>query len=148
MEREKDQVNILFKMLESIPNLKILAANQKERLPIISFTISGLHYNLGVKLLNDFFGIQSRGGCSCAGTYGHYLLGIDQTKSQELSENLKNENSFEKPGWIRISVHPTTSNSEIHFICNSIKALAENYKWWAKNYQYNRKKNEFFSIND
>ena len=141
-KRESEQVDILFKMFENIPNLKILASEQTNRLPIISFLITDLHYNLGVKLLNDFLGIQSRGGCSCAGSYGHYLLGIDQIESQKIINNLDN-NGLGKPGWIRISIHPTTSNSEINFICNGIKSLAENFLLWGRDYEYDTKKDQF-----
>lgn len=143
-EREQEQVEIIFKLLENIPNLKILAPKQRNRLPIISFLITDLHYNLGVKLLNDFFGIQSRGGCSCAGTYGHYLLGIDQLESKEINKKIDDNNSFDKPGWIRISVHPTTTNSEIKYICESIKILADNFKMWKNDYKYDRRRNVFF----
>ena len=67
------------------PNLEILGRRDAERLSIVSFIVrdgSGhhLHHNFVVAVLNDLFGIQSRGGCSCAGPYGHRLLGIDLDK--------------------------------------------------------------------
>ena len=81
--REKQIVKMVFKQLSGIDNLHILADNMRERLPIISFYIDDLHYNLAVKLLNDLYGIQTRGGCSCAGTYGHLLLKVDQYYSKK-----------------------------------------------------------------
>ena len=84
LKREHEIVDYVFSNLENIPNIKILAAQHKNRLGVISFYIEDLHFNLGVKLLNDKFGIQTRGGCSCAGTYGHFLLHVDQETSHQL----------------------------------------------------------------
>jgi selenocysteine lyase/cysteine desulfurase len=81
LAREKEIVDYAFSRLKDIPNLNILAPQHEDRLGVISFFIDNLHFNLGVKLLNDKFGIQTRGGCSCAGTYGHYLLHVDEEKS-------------------------------------------------------------------
>ena len=90
---------------------------------VVSFYIDDLHYNLGVKLLNDRFGIQTRGGCSCAGTYGHFLLHVDQQMSHELTDEISIGELVRKPGWIRMSIHPTTtdndernSNNNLNFI--------------------------------
>ncbi|MCK4562635.1 MAG: selenocysteine lyase, partial [Flavobacteriaceae bacterium] len=91
----------------------------------------------------DRFGIQTRGGCSCAGTYGHFLLHVDQQKSHDLIDKITDGCLLDKPGWIRMSIHPTTTNKEVGFICKSIIALAENFKTWEKNYQYNKTSNEF-----
>lgn len=143
LEREHELVDSIFESLELVPNIKILAAQQKDRLGVISFYIDDLHFNLGVKLLNDKFGIQTRGGCSCAGTYGHFLLHVDQETSNKLIDEITLGDLIRKPGWIRMSIHPTTTNTEIEFVCNSIKALAENHKIWALDYAYNKNTNEF-----
>jgi len=100
-----------------------------------------------VKLLNDKFGIQTRGGCSCAGTYGHYLLHVDQETSQNLICQIDSGDLIQKPGWIRMSIHPTTTNAEIQYVCESIIALAENHSDWATDYQYDKKSNEFLHKN-
>jgi hypothetical protein len=102
-----------------------------------------MHYNLGVKLLNDRFGIQTRGGCSCAGTYGHFLLHVDQQASRDLLDKLDQGCLIDRPGWIRMSIHPTTTDKEVEFICAAVKALAANFKEWAKDYTYELKNNEF-----
>lgn len=147
LEREHELVDYVFSELNSIDNLHILAGQHQDRLGVISFYIDNLHYNLGVKLLNDRFGIQTRGGCSCAGTYGHYLLHVDQETSHDLVCQITSGDLIKKPGWIRMSIHPTTTTEEIQFVCNSIKALAENHADWGKDYQYNAKTNEFIHQN-
>jgi selenocysteine lyase/cysteine desulfurase len=136
-------VDFIFSQLEPIGNIHILAPKQKERLGVFSFYITDLHFNLGVKLLNDKFGIQTRGGCSCAGTYGHYLLNVNQQTSHELVCQITSGDLIKKPGWIRMSIHPTTTFEEIEFVCNSIKELAKNHLEWAKDYRYNPATNEF-----
>jgi selenocysteine lyase/cysteine desulfurase len=112
-------------------------------LGVISFYITDLHFNLGVKLLNDKFGIQTRGGCSCAGTYGHYLLNVNQQTSHDLVCQIISGDLIKKPGWIRMSIHPTTTFEEIEYVCNSIKAVAQQHQEWTKDYVYNPKTNEF-----
>jgi len=143
LQREKEIVDYIFESFASIRNLNILASNHKNRLGVISFFIDGLHFNLGVKLLNDRFGIQTRGGCSCAGTYGHFLLHVDQEQSNYLTDKITAGDLIEKPGWIRMSIHPTTTNQEIEYVCDSIIAMAQNYTEWAKEYTYNSNSNEF-----
>jgi selenocysteine lyase/cysteine desulfurase len=143
LNREHEIIAIVFESLGNIPNIKILAGQHRDRLGVISFFIENLHFNLGVKLLNDKFGIQTRGGCSCAGTYGHFLLHVDQETSHKLIDEISLGDLIRKPGWIRMSIHPTTTNAEIEFVCNGIKALAENHKTWALDYNYNSVTNEF-----
>ena len=143
LDREHELVEYIFAKLNQLPNLHILANQHQDRLGVISFYIDELHYNLGVKLLNDKFGIQTRGGCSCAGTYGHYLLHVDQETSHNLVCQISSGDLIQKPGWIRMSVHPTTTSAEIEFVCESIRLLSENHQEWAKEYQYNPKTNEF-----
>lgn len=147
LQREKEIVDYVFDFLGNVPNLNILAPQHKNRLGVISFYIDGLHFNLGVKMLNDRFGIQTRGGCSCAGTYGHYLLHVDQEQSHYLTEKITSGDLIQKPGWIRMSIHPTTTNAEIQYVCESIKAMAENFGEWSKDYNYNNKSNEFTHVN-
>jgi selenocysteine lyase/cysteine desulfurase len=147
LEREHEIVDYIFSELNNIDNIHILANQHQERLGVISFYIDELHFNLGVKLLNDKFGIQTRGGCSCAGTYGHYLLHVDQETSHDLVCQITSGDLIKKPGWIRMSIHPTTTSEEIIMVCESIKSLAKNYKEWANDYEYNFKTNEFVHKN-
>ncbi|WP_228851692.1 aminotransferase class V-fold PLP-dependent enzyme [Aegicerativicinus sediminis] len=143
LNREKEINEIIFENLKSIPNLKLLAGEHENRLGIFSFYIEDVHYNLIVKLLNDRFGIQTRGGCSCAGTYGHYLLNVDRNTSKEIEQKILSGCLKDRPGWIRMSIHPTMRNSEVTYICNSIREVAENAAIWGKNYEYDSSKNDF-----
>jgi selenocysteine lyase/cysteine desulfurase len=143
LKREHELVDYIFSELKDIPNLKILANQHQDRLGVISFYIDDLHFNLGVKLLNDKFGIQTRGGCSCAGTYGHYLLNVDQETSQNLVCQIDSGDLISKPGWMRLSIHPTTTNQEVKMVCESIIALAQNHTLWALDYVYDQQTNEF-----
>jgi selenocysteine lyase/cysteine desulfurase len=143
LNREHELVENVFASLRNTSNIKILAGQHQDRLGVISFFIEDLHFNLGVKLLNDKFGIQTRGGCSCAGTYGHFLLHVDQETSHRLIDEITLGDLTQKPGWIRMSFHPTTTTNEIEFVCNSIKELAANHHIWALDYDYNAATNEF-----
>lgn len=143
LKREKEILDIIWKELTDVPGLHILAENIKERLGVVSFYIEGLHYNLGVKLLNDKFGIQVRGGCSCAGTYGHFLLNVDQGYSKIITDQINVGDLTNKPGWIRMSIHPVMTNEEVYKITESIKLLALNYKKWAEDYNYYTRTNDF-----
>ncbi len=143
LNREHEIVEYIFSELGNVPNIKILAAQHQNRLGVISFYIDDLHFSLGVKILNDCFGIQTRGGCSCAGTYGHFLLNVNEETSHNLVCQIDSGDLIQKPGWIRMSIHPTTTNAEIEFVCNSIKDLAKKHQEWAKDYEYNKNSNEF-----
>ena len=142
-DREEELIAKVFEALEPVDNLTLLAAQHHDRLGVFSFYIDKLHYNLGVKLLNDRFGIQTRGGCSCAGTYGHFLLHVDQQQSKELLQKMDQGCLIERPGWIRMSVHPTTTDAEVAYMCDSIKELAANFESWAEDYAYDARTNEF-----
>ena len=148
LDREHELNAIIFKRLKKIENLHILAENHTDRLGVFSFYIEDAHYNLIVKLLNDCFGVQTRGGCSCAGTYGHYLLNVDEPTSKSIEKKILEGCLIERPGWVRMSIHPTMTNEEIEFICEAIKLIAENIELWKKPYRYNATKNEFEHISD
>lgn len=142
-EREEELNTQIFETLESIPNVKVLAPSQKKRLSIFSFYLENVHFNLIVKLLNDRYGIQTRGGCSCAGTYGHYLLNVDHETSNRIKGQIKEGCSTEKPGWVRLSLHPTITNEEVSFVCKALKELCENIHEWSKDYHYDVQKNDY-----
>jgi selenocysteine lyase/cysteine desulfurase len=135
--REAELLEIIWSDLEGVDNLHILADQHKDRLGVISFYIDGLHYNLAVKMLNDRYGIQTRGGCSCAGTYGHYLLNVDQEWSQAITKEISSGNCSNKPGWVRFSIHPTHTDEEVRYICEGIKEVANNYRTMLEDYDFN-----------
>ncbi len=137
LKREHEILDIIWEGLSEITNLHILAEKHKDRLGVISFYIDNLHYNVGVKLLNDKFGIQTRGGCSCAGTYGHYLLNVDTETSRRITTSISSGDCSDKPGWIRMSIHPTHTDIEIKFLIDGIRQLATNFEEWSKDYNIN-----------
>ncbi|NCT09492.1 MAG: aminotransferase class V-fold PLP-dependent enzyme [Flavobacteriia bacterium] len=141
--RENDINNKMFKTLENLQGVKILAPNQKKRLSIFSFYFEKYHFNLVVKLLNDRFGIQTRGGCSCAGTYGHYLLNVDQETSTRIKNQILEGCNTQKPGWIRMSLHPTITSEELDFVANSLQELSKNIDSWSQEYLYDSERNDF-----
>lgn len=141
--REIQLVHLCFNELQKIEGLKILGDNAVERIGCVSFTIENIHYNLIIRILNDRFGIQARGGWSCASTYAHSLFNIDDEKSAVIAKGIADKNLTNKPGWVRLSLHPTMTNEELLFICNAIKEVANNYLDWQKPYKYNSNNNEF-----
>ncbi len=143
LQREEELLSIAFDVLPDIPGIHILADNVKHRLGVISFYIEGCHYNLAVKLLNDRFGIQMRGGCACAGTYGHFLLDVSHQKSRSITSKITHGDLSEKPGWIRMSLHPTMTNAELIFTIDAIDQLSRHHKEWAADYDYSAHTNEF-----
>ncbi|MCB9211211.1 MAG: aminotransferase class V-fold PLP-dependent enzyme [Ignavibacteriales bacterium] len=148
LKREEELVEIAFSEFSKIPQLHILASEIQNRLGVLSFYIEDIHYNLAVKILNDRYGIQVRGGCSCAGTYGHYLLHVDPTRSQRITDKISKGDLSEKPGWIRMSLHPTMTNDELITILNAIKEIIANIKIWEKDYIYDISTNEYHHVND
>ena len=143
LKREEELLSLLFSELSTIPTLRILNEQNKNRLGIVSLYLENIHFNLLVKLLNDRFGIQARGGCSCAGTYGHFLLGIDQKTSRSITDKIDEGFISAKPGWVRISLHPTIKNEEILYLSNSLKEIVNHIDEWKEDYSYDSLTNEF-----
>ncbi|MFO8234564.1 MAG: aminotransferase class V-fold PLP-dependent enzyme [Bacteroidales bacterium] len=142
--REKELVKLAFQELRKIPGIKILANNVEDRLGAISFYHKDIHYNLIVKLLSDRFGIQVRGGCACAGTYGHYLLNVSYQDSKKITELINHGDLSQKPGWVRWSLHPISTDKEVYYFTKALKEIVQNADEWAKEYKYNKHSNEFF----
>lgn len=136
-QRENEITSYVMDELAKNDDIVMLEPNIRDRLSIISFYVRGAHHNLVVRLLNDRFGVQTRGGCSCAGTYGHILLNVDQRTSSKITEQIDSGDFAEKPGWIRVSFHPTTSNDEVKFVVNAINQVTENLTSWSEDYRFN-----------
>ena len=147
-KREEELLERAFKGLDEVPGLKILADNVRDRLGVISFYIDGIHYNLIVQILNDKFGIQTRGGCACAGTYGHFLLEVTYEQSQEITDKINHGDLSEKPGWVRWSLHPTMTNAEVNLMIDALKDIVENIQKYQNDYIYDNRKNIFWHKND
>jgi selenocysteine lyase/cysteine desulfurase len=111
------------------PNIEILGNLNAERLSIVSFVVrapSGryLHHNFVVAVLNDLFGIQARGGCSCAGPYGHRLLGIDLDRSQAFEREITRGCEGVKPGWVRINFNYFISEPVFSYLVEAVRLVA------------------------
>ena len=148
LRREEELLKIVFARLSEMSNVMILEANARKRLGIVSFIVKGAHYNLIVRLLNDKFGIQTRGGCSCAGTYGHHLLNVDEHSSHEILRAMDSGDLSSKPGWVRISFHPTMTDEEIEFIMDAVELTASSFSQWMTDYIYDASSNEYIIKND
>ncbi len=146
--RDEELVERAFEGLTPIPGLHILAPGIRKRLGTVSFYIDGMHYNLMVKLLSDRYGIQVRGGCACAGTYGHFLLDVTYDHSHRITEMINRGDLSEKPGWVRLSLHPTMTGDELKTVIRALKEITEHASEWSADYTYNRRTNEFRHIND
>lgn len=143
LKREHQLTSYILGRLSQIDGLVLLAPEHQKRLGIFSFYFEDVHYNLVVRILNDRFGIQTRGGCSCAGTYGHYLLNVNEITSKALEMKILEGCLADRPGWIRMSIHPTMTDEEAKYICDSIEEMSFHLKDWAKDYHYNPVSNEF-----
>jgi selenocysteine lyase/cysteine desulfurase len=148
LAREHELQAIVMPGLRAIPGLHLLADHVEERLGIYSFYVEGLHYNLLVRLLNDRFGVQVRGGCSCAGTYGHYLLNVDPKRSRSITEKIDSGDLSDKPGWVRLSIHPTTTDAEAQALVEAVRACVLNAAAWSRDYHYCNKRNEYAHASD
>ena len=126
---EHDLVRRAIARWRDNPRIQILGNPDAWRLSIVSFMIRHgdryLHHNLVVAMLNDLFGIQSRGGCSCAGPYGHRLLGIDLTRSREFEREIVKGCEGIKPGWVRLSFNYFISEAVFQFILDAVDLIAD-----------------------
>lgn len=145
-KREKELLDLCYAEFEKIPGLSILGDKKTDRIGCVSFLIEDIHYNLIVRLLNDRFGVQVRGGWSCASTYAHYLFDIDEAQSNKITEDLLQRNQTNKPGWVRLSLHPIMTNNEVLFISDAIQQIVLHHEEWQKDYQHNSATNEYESL--
>ena len=141
--REVELLSAAMSALRSNDRIHILADGESKRIGVVSFYVEGIHHNLLVRLLNDHYGIQVRGGCSCAGTYGHYLLDVTRHLSSSITEEIEHGNLIHKPGWVRLSLHPTMTDSELHTILNGIDETLEHAGEWVRDYVFDPPSGEF-----
>jgi len=127
-EHEEDFIDRAIGAWRDEPSIQILGNPALPRLSIVSFTIRHddryLHHNLVVALLNDLFGIQSRGGCSCAGPYGHRLLGIDIETSHAFEREISRGCEGIKPGWVRVNFNYFISEAVFDYIVRAVALIA------------------------
>jgi len=126
--REESFIRRAIERWRRHPNLEILGNPDLDRLSIVSFVVKVhgryLHHNFVVAVLNDLFGIQSRGGCSCAGPYGHRLLGIDLETSHEFEREINRGCEGIKPGWVRVNFNYFISEAVFQFILDAVDLVA------------------------
>ena len=126
--KEEDFIRRAIDSWSQNPNIGILGNPKAERLSIVSFVVRDgeryLHHNYVVALLNDLFGIQARGGCSCAGPYGHRLLGIDLETSRRFEAEIERGCEVVKPGWVRVSFNYFIPEEEFDYILEAVHLVA------------------------
>lgn len=132
VEREK-KINIhvhneLNKIKKSNSNIKVILLGQylNQRIPLICISIENMHYNLIVALMNDLFGIQTRGGISCNGMLGEYI-----------------KNNYQIDGWCRITFSWLMTNTEIDYILSAIKFIGKHGLSYKSMYKYDKTTNLF-----
>jgi selenocysteine lyase/cysteine desulfurase len=127
--RERSFIRRAILSWNANPNIELLGNLQAERLSIVSFVIrrggSYLHHNFAVAVLNDLFGIQARGGCSCAGPYGHRLLGIDIDRSHEFAREIARGCEGIKPGWVRVNFNYFISEAIFQYLLEAVHLVAD-----------------------
>lgn len=143
-EREEALFDRLWSRVSAMKGVAILEPGVKHRQAILSLVFDDLHYHAVVKALNDMFGIQARGGCSCAGTYGHLLYDLDADASSHIKQEILGGNPLVRIGWVRISLHPTMLESEIDYIADAIQLIIDHKDWIKDLYKYDKAKKEFY----
>lgn len=123
-QREHELNQYFLQGLDRIAGVQCLAREQSDRLSVFSVVIEGLHYQQAVQRLSREYGIEARGGCACAGTYGHYLLGIDRATSQAITGQLDRGELAAKPGWVRLSFHPMMTIDDLDRILVAVESMA------------------------
>ncbi len=141
-KREHELLEKIFARWLSNPAIEILGnLDPARRVGIISFNIRAnsekfLHPKFVTTLLNDLFGIQSRAGCSCAGPYGHRLLGIDEQTSEKYRRCVTDGYSGIKPGWCRISMHYVMDDLETDFLLDAVDFVARHGRLFLRLYDF------------
>jgi selenocysteine lyase/cysteine desulfurase len=132
-EKEKRHVERARAQLQKAPGVELLGPADAERLPIFSLRFRSdkgeLHYGFVVRLLNDLFGIQARGGCSCAGPYGHTLLNLTPEHSEALAAEVRRGFGCLRPGWVRFNLHWLSTEEEVDYVLRAMALIA---RWGSK----------------
>ncbi len=127
--REHDFVQRAIERFANSPNIEILGGSEGPRLSIMSLRFKhgdkDLHYGFVVSLLNDLFGIQVRGGCSCAGPYGHSLLGMDMDYSRAIEAEIQAGAMVLRPGWVRLNFNYFIDEQEFEYLLRAMELVAE-----------------------
>lgn len=127
---EDDFVQRAIQVWSAHQDIQVLGSLTAERLSIVSFVVRRpagryLHHNFVVAVLNDLFGIQARGGCSCAGPYGHRLLSIDLDRSHEFEREITHGCEGIKPGWVRVNFNYFVSEAVFSYVVSAVALIAD-----------------------
>ncbi len=146
VEREHALISQAIARLRGNPRLHLLGNLDSPRLAVLSFLVrthngptqggSYLHPRLAVRLLNDLFGIQARGGCACAGPYGHALLSISDETSLRYQTCILSDLEGLKPGWTRLNFAPWLQPDELDFILSAVEFVAEHGQKFVALYSF------------
>jgi selenocysteine lyase/cysteine desulfurase len=124
--REQELLGRAFARWGANPGLEILGdPDPAKRIGVVSFTVReeggrALHPKFVTVLLNDLFGVQSRAGCSCAGPYGHDLMGIDEATSELYRDAIRRGYAGFKPGWCRVGFHYAMDDAEADYLIDAV----------------------------
>jgi len=145
---EKENLSLFLAGLRKMPAVRLVGPyNTPDLTPIVSFNIAHrdriLHPKFVTKLLNDLFGIQSRAGCSCAGPYGHLLLGIETETSGRLRRLIGQGRQGIKPGWVRLNIHYTFDRGDIDFLLKAVEFAAESGHLFLRDYSFDWRTGEW-----
>ena len=137
--RNRDLVDRALAVWTKNPAIKVLAGDQQNRLPIFSFVIQDkagkyFHHQLITRMLNDRTGIQARGGCACAGPYGHRLLGVGREKSEHIRCEISHGHEIEKPGWVRLNLSYLSDDDKVDYIISQFDAFASDMERYQDQY--------------
>lgn len=140
-ERQAELRSKAFAAWSNHPRLRILGHQSAHRLPIFSFQVEDgkgglINHQLFTRMLSDLYGIQARGGCACAGPYGHHLLDIEADQSAIMREEIKRGNPLARPGWVRLNFSYLMSDQKVNFIIESVSELANSAGTFLGDYIY------------
>jgi selenocysteine lyase/cysteine desulfurase len=143
--RDRQLVQYVQSMLLRIPNLKILnPIGNLNRQPIFIFMIDQVHYNYIVILLNDLFGIQTRGGISCCSLLAQDILKIDVSEQRQIYDHIASGKGVPSNyGWCRVSFHYTMPDFIVQYILRAIEFVANYGVLFKKIYKYYPQKNNW-----
>lgn len=138
-QRDEELVSRAFAVWQKNPNIEILAPSANRRLPIFSFIIRDdggemIDHGQVTRMLSDIYGIQARGGCACAGPYGHRLLGVERELSEQIRRSIAAGSDGDKPGWTRLNFGYLMDDVTVDFIIESVDDLARNCTFQQKRY--------------
>lgn len=138
--RQQQFVRMAMTRWSKNPNIHLLGNLDAHRIPIFSFIVTDnegmpVPHNFFTRALSDLYGIQARGGCACAGPYGHHLLNIDQHQSEQVRNEIKQGNALAKPGWVRLNFSYLFDDRKTQFIIDKVDELANSAGTYLDQYQ-------------